>query len=261
MSLTIRQKSEIKNYLKKVIEDKLNKYKPETQSMPFHYRLLGKKRYITFSFIQSINTTFGMSIFEQLGTLIAKNFHREAKNHYQLLGNIDENIKNQIEKLHYSIRTGLREPDKQRELKVIKELSQETDDPKKDPDSIVDLYVKDKKGIEHFFDITSAKPNMKEFVELKRKLIKWSALKYSVDPDSKIITQLAIPYNPYEPEEYNRWTLKGLYDLKNKEILIGKDFWNFLGGQGTFEDLLDIFDKTGKELDKKIEAKIINLGQ
>jgi len=56
MSLSKKTKNEIANLLKTIVRDKLQKYEPETEHMPFHYRLLGKDRYAMFSFIQSVNS-------------------------------------------------------------------------------------------------------------------------------------------------------------------------------------------------------------
>jgi len=53
------------------IKYKLNSYKPETINMPFHYRLLGKDRMALFSFIHSLNTTFGTSIFEPVAEIFS----------------------------------------------------------------------------------------------------------------------------------------------------------------------------------------------
>lgn len=53
----------IKKLIIDSIKNKLKTYKPESFSMPFHYRLLGKDRMALFSFIHSLNTTFGTSIF------------------------------------------------------------------------------------------------------------------------------------------------------------------------------------------------------
>jgi len=111
------------------------------------------------------------------------------------------------------------------------------------------------KDEENYFDITSAKPNMKEFVALKLKLLRWTALRLSQDKNVKVFTRLAIPYNPYHPEPYERWTLKGLYDLENGEILVGEEFWNFVGSDNIYEELLDIFQKVGEELRDEIDEK------
>ena len=37
-----------------------------------------------------------------------------------------------------------------------------------------------------------------------------------------------------------------MMDFKN-DFLIGKNFWDFLGGENTFSALLEIFDEVGKE--------------
>jgi type II restriction enzyme len=80
-----------------------------------------------------------------------------------------------------------------------------------------------------------------------------------LNPNVDIRTLLAIPYNPYEPEPYQRWTLQGMYDLKN-EILVAAEFWDFLGGKNTYEDLLEVFEQVGIALRPEIDAKFANLG-
>lgn len=111
------------------------------------------------------------------------------------------------------------------------------------------------KNEENYFDITSAKPNMKEFVSLKQKLLRWTALRLSQNKNLKVFTRIAIPYNPYHPHPYERWTLKGLYDLAGGEILIGEDFWNFVAGKDVYESLLNVFKVVGDELRDEIDHK------
>lgn len=57
-------KQNIKNRLINALRQKFSNYAPETSYMPFHTRLLGKDRMALYSFIQSLNTNFGTSIFE-----------------------------------------------------------------------------------------------------------------------------------------------------------------------------------------------------
>ena len=70
---------------------------------------------------------------------------------------------------------------------------------------------------------------------------------------------VAIPYNPYEPEPYERWTLQGLFDLKI-EVLVGAEFRDLLGGKNTYEDLLTVFEEAGKELYSEIDTKMKQVG-
>ncbi|MBI2054078.1 MAG: TdeIII family type II restriction endonuclease [Candidatus Staskawiczbacteria bacterium] len=255
MALNSKVKSEIIKILVDTVEAKLKEYKPETKYAPFHYSLLGRDRYAMFSFIQSINTTFGMSIWEQVAVILAKGVGFEAKRQLDLLGNVDGQTEITIRKIHHELRIGSTLTNKNNETKIIKQTIKNSTD-KVDPDSRVDFFVKIK-NVENYFDITSVKPNIKEFVSLKLKLLRWTALRLSLDKKVNIFTRLAIPYNPYFPEPYERWTLRGLYDLGAGEILVGEEFWNFIAGGNIYEDLIKAFDEAGKKLRPKLNKKFL----
>jgi len=212
MALSSKTTKEISELLTSIVREKLRTYQPETVHMPFHHKLLGKDRYAMFSFIQSLNTTFGMSIWEQVAVILARNKGNYVERQYKLFGEIDTETEKFISEIHYKLRTGEITANKIDEVEQIREKIKKGQ-AKVDPDSIVDLFVKIK-NTENYFDITSAKPNMKDFVALKLKLLRWIALRLSQEKGAKVFTGLAIPYNPYYPEPYKRWTLKGLYDWK-----------------------------------------------
>jgi len=253
MALLAKTAKDIAELLTTTVREKLRTYQPETVHMPFHHRLLGKDRYAMFSFIQSMNTTFGMSIWEQVAVILANGAGNHAERQYKLLGEVDTGTEKVIREIHYKLRKGEIPASKMHEVEQIRKEIKKGQD-KVDPDSIVDLFVKIK-NTENYFDITSAKPNMKEFVALKLKLLRWTALRLSQDKNVKVFTRLAIPYNPYHPEPYERWTLKGLYDLEKEEILVGEEFWNFVASDNIYEELLDVFQKIGEELRKEIDKK------
>ncbi len=253
MSLKQQTRDKIRNLLVNIVKTKLRKYKPETKHMPFHFRLLGRDRYAMFSFIQSMNTTFGISIWEQVAVILAESAGFQAKRQYDLLGTIDPETEKLIQTIHCDLRAGARQVSKLEEIELIRK-SIRKGTPKKDPDSRVDLFVKID-NVENYFDITSAKPNMKEFAALKLKLLRWTALRLSQDKNAEVFTRLAIPYNPYHPQPYERWTLKGLYDLDRGEILVGEEFWNFVAGDDIYDELLDVFQEAGEELRGEIDRK------
>ena len=62
----------VEEVIRHAIRGKLDKYSPEPAAMPFQVRLLGKDRMALFSFIQSLNTTFGTSIYEPVAKEIAR---------------------------------------------------------------------------------------------------------------------------------------------------------------------------------------------
>jgi len=253
MSLAQKTKNGISELLITIVRGKLKTYQPETVHMPFHHRLLGKDRYAMFSFIQSMNTTFGISIWEQVAVILAKGVGNHAERQHKLLGEVDAETEKLISEVHYKLRKGEIAISKMDEVEQIRKKIKKGQY-KVDPDSIVDLYVK-VKDTENYFDITSAKPNMKEFVALKLKLLRWTALRLSQDKNVKVFTRVAIPYNPYHPEPYERWTLKGLYDLERGELLVGEEFWNFVASNNIYEELLDVFQKVGEELRDEVDKK------
>ncbi len=253
MSLSVTTKSKIAQLLSTKVRGKLSSYHPETSHMPFHHRLLGKDRYAMFSFMQSMNTTFGMSIWEQVAVVLAQGANNYAARQHKLLGEIEEGTERVITDIHNKLRRGEIAPNiiehvEQIRARIIK------GEPRVDPDSTVDLLVKVNQT-ENYFDITSAKPNMKEFVALKLKLLRWTALRLSQDKNAQVFTRLAIPYNPYHPEPYERWTLKGLFDLENDEVLVGEEFWNFVATDNIYDELLNIFQEVGEELRIAIDKK------
>ncbi len=106
MVLSSRAANEIAELLTMTVREKLRKYKPETIHMPFHHRLLGKDRYAMFSFIQSLNTTFGISIWEQIAVILAKGAGNYAERQYKLRGEIDDETEELIREIHYKLRKG-----------------------------------------------------------------------------------------------------------------------------------------------------------
>ncbi|WP_281746801.1 TdeIII family type II restriction endonuclease [Helicobacter suis] len=102
-------------------------------------------------------------------------------------------------------------------------------------------------------DLKTAKPNKGSFKEFKRTLLTWSALAMLDFKDCKINSLIAIPYNPYEPKPYAGWTIAGMLDLKH-ELKVAKEFWDFLGGEGSYELLLNAFEQAGISLRTEIDA-------
>jgi len=250
MALTSKQKKHIQNVIKICLRNKFKRYNPESTNMPFHHRLLGKDRMALYSFIHSLNTSFGTSIFEPVAVELAKTKFKKAEAQYPLDTKISQMSQNVIQQIMNKLTTG-NDPDKEAEKNKIRKVCQagkinELRTVK------VDLYVQDNNDNIFLFDLKTAKPNISNFKDFKRTLLEWVAIVLASDPKAKVNTLIAIPYNPYEPEPYQRWTLKGMLDLK-KELKVAEEFWNFLGGNGAYHDLLDCFEKAGIELRYEID--------
>lgn len=254
MPLAAVQKAEIEQLLKEQIRRKLCEYSPETNNMPFHIRLLGKDRMALFSFIQSINTTLGTSVFEQVAAIIAKPNFRQAVNQYKDLNNaISSESQAVIQQIVDDLQSARNQPDKPREIERILAVAQ-SGGLKKVKRPTIDLFLEGNDGTEYYFDLKTAKPNMENILGFKRKILEWVAFRGAINPDAKIYSGLAIPYNPYEPSPYKRWTFQGMFDLDN-ELMVADEFWTFLGGENTYEQLLIVFEKVGIDLRPEIDNK------
>ncbi|EQD75463.1 type II restriction endonuclease TdeIII, partial [mine drainage metagenome] len=142
-------------------------------------------------------------------------------------------------------------PNKPKEIDAIRKVCQKGRMVKVKPTQ-VDVFIENKNGVLYFFDIKTAKPNMGGFKEFKRTLLEWVAVSLASNPTIEINTLIAIPYNPYEPQPYNRWTMRGMLDIDN-ELKVASEFWDFLGGIGTYPELLDCFERVGIELRPEID--------
>jgi len=250
VGLTTEQIKKIERVIKESLRKKFQNYNPETKSMPFHYRLLGRDRMALFSFIHSLNTTFGTSIFEPVAETLASVNFAEAQKQYVLGTNISENAQLEIQRIINELSTG-KNPNKIEEIDRIRKVSP-TGKMNKLKTVKVDLFLKDRKGNVHLFDLKTAKPNISNFKDFKRTLLEWVAIYLADNPGASVSSYIAIPYNPYEPKPYERWTLKGMLDLEN-ELKVAEEFWDFLGGDGTYNELLDCFERVGIELRPEID--------
>jgi len=252
MSLSAAQKSEIEEVLKESLRTKFKTYSPEPASMPFHTRLLGKDRLALYSFIHSLNTNFGTTIFEPIGLILGKKNFKTADHHVNVGNKISSEAQSVIQKIIDSLTTATSTPDKKKEIEIIRNVCQKGEmiDVRL---TLVDLKVISESGKIFLFDIKTAKPNAGGFREFKRTLLEWVAAVLALDPNADVGTLIAIPYNPYEPAPYSRWTMRGMLDLGN-ELKVAEEFWDFLGGEGTYTDLLDCFENVGISLRAEIDT-------
>ena len=251
MTLTEDQIGKIETTIRDSLRKKFQSYNPETKYMPFHYRLLGRDRMALFSFIHSLNTTFGTSIYEPVAESLASSNFAVAQKQYIVGDTISDNAQSEIQQIMNELTRG-RSPDKENEISRIRNACSQSRTSKLKTVK-VDLFIESFDGVGHLFDLKTVKPNISNFKDFKRTLLEWAAIYLLKYPDAIVYSYIAIPYNPYFPKPYERWTLKGMLDLDN-ELKVAEEFWDFLGGDGAYEELLDCFERVGLELRPEIDA-------
>lgn len=251
MALSKEQIKLVEDTVKNSLRNRFNTYNPEPATMPFHTRLLGKDRLALYSFIHSLNTNFGTTIFEPVAVSLASRRFKVAKHQIKSGTQISTKAQFEIQKIIDELTAANKNPDKQKEIEIIRRVCQKGEMRTVKP-TRVDVYLESNEGEIYLFDIKTAKPNKGGFKEFKRTLLEWSATVLSENPKAKINTLIAIPYNPYEPKPYSRWTMAGMLDLEN-ELKVAEEFWDFLGGKGAYDDLLACFERVGIELRSEID--------
>ena len=225
--------------------------------MPFHDRLLGHDRMALFSFIQSVNTTFGTSIFEPIAETLARRRFARVQRQFVVGNQISERAQFEIQGIMNDLSDG-KVPNKHEEIQRIRDTCQKgimntLQTPR------VDLFLENHEGSIFLFDVKTAKPNKSNFQDFKRTLLNWCAIVLAKNPDIDVHCLIAIPYNPYEPNPYKhkRWTLAKTLDFE-QELKVADEFWDFLCGDGTYHSLLDCFKRVGIALQTEIDQYFDN---
>jgi len=204
-------------------------------------------------FIHGCETALG-NWHESIAKIIAKENFKIAKK-LQVTEKLEGKITNDAQRTFENILSDLdsvkREPNHKKESEEIYRTSQGN------TNSInriqtVDLFLERDNGEEIYFEIKGPKPNKNEMRAAKRDLLEIYAMRAKEGIKVKIF--LGMYYNPYAPEEYQRWTCIKFFD-KGNDFLIGKDFWDYLGEAGAFEDLIKIYEEVGEEIRPELEKK------
>lgn len=250
--MSSQRQTMIKEKIKDCMRAKLQSYKPEVKNMPFHHHLLGKDRIALFSFIHSLNTKFGTLFYEPVAIALARGRFKVAEAQVKPFDRISTDAQQQVQTIMDELWVAERKPNRCIEVEEIRQVCQ-TGTLKRMKQTPVDIWLENYDGALFFIDLKPVKPSWNHIEGYKRTLLEWTATELARDPEVVVNTMIGIPYNPYEPKPYERWTMKGMLDIEH-EVLIAEELWDFLGGKGTYIDLLDAFEQAGIELRREIDS-------
>src|SRR5690348_9902405 len=102
--------------------------------------------------------------------------------------------------------------------------------------TIIDLRIVSHGDVEYLFEMKSGKPNQGQCLEMKERLMKAVAIRGSENS----LAYWAVPYDPYGRGHYRHTYPLRFFDF-SREVMMGSDFWDFVGGDGTYTELTDIY--------------------
>lgn len=257
MPLSQGEREKIKRIIMDELREKIREFSEnEDMNKPFYFKLFSKRIVFTASLLQSIFTWFGGK-WEDFAEIIAREKFPRVERKYRLEGKITSKELITIDNILKELDKGVRRPDIQRSKGEILN-AYDKKDLHKEVSHIVNLFVETEDKEEYYFELKTVKPNKKEVRAAKRDFLEVLAMRHKEKDLNKVHVFLAIPFNPYFSGEYSRWTVIRFFK-PNSDLLIGKDFWDFLGGENTYEDLLKTFEEVGEELMGVIEKTIDRL--
>ncbi len=215
---------------------------PGGEFKPFHEAMLPPELLRISAFERSFSTRLG-STFEEVARLVAMQRFPVVQRGYQTVGMIDFAADAKIEEIINRLqRAGTRpRPDF---LGWVNEVLRAESEAVVRRRVVADLYLQDSEGREYFFEIKSPKPNKGQCLEVTQRLLRAHALRRA--PRPRVQAFYAMAYNPYgpTPQDYAHSIARSYLDMEH-EVLLGPAFWDFLGGPGTYQEVLSLYREVG----------------
>lgn len=229
--------------LRNCVINTIARLEAEDTHRPFHAALLSEEALFWSRFERSFSTSFGQRVIEQISKAAAiSGGAQHAQNQRETTVVLPQSrlsaIEKHVEKLR---RKGSREvadwDENVRSLSLIEAT----------PNVITLSVISDlwwsKDGIESFMSIKTVKPNIDQTAEAKRDLLK---LKLAF-PAANVYYGLY--YNPYGERrlDYAWGPPKKIFNFNtDPAVLIGREYWDVLGGHGFYDELLVIAGRVGE---------------
>ncbi len=203
-------------------------------------------------------TPFG-SVWENLAVAAANFGLGKGTKGYSIFGSVKEERLRRITEVlntleHPPKNQSRQKPDWERELKYI--MAGGGNDV--GVQIICDVYAEDtNSGKKYAFEIKAPLPNSDQTKVSKEKILKL----YSMEPRQVDGAYYALPYNPYGKRENYNWAFPARwFNMKEDEVvLIGDEFWEKIGGIGTYQAFIQAVNEVGKEYKERIYREYLGI--
>ncbi|HLF27262.1 MAG TPA: TdeIII family type II restriction endonuclease [Anaerolineae bacterium] len=123
---------------------------------------------------------------------------------------------------------------------------------------VCDVYAEDRKNNKRYtFELKAPLPNSDQTKVSKEKLLKL----YSMEPRQVEAAYYALPYNPYKRRENYAWSFPARwFNMKEDEVvLIGDEFWEKIGGLGTYQAFIAAVNEIGPKYKDRIYKEFLGI--
>lgn len=261
--MTAEIRAVIRRLMDRVLEQVLNeatslkdKHRDEN---PLHAALVPDEIFKGFHFERCFTTHFE-KVWKTLALLAANKGLGYGATQHKIIGNISEErlrrITEILNRLEHGEVSGRRvKPDWNTELSYV---LQDESTPVIPVKIICDVYAQNVvTGDAYAFELKAPLPNSDQTKVSKEKLLKL----YSMQPLQVTGAYYALPYNPYGTRANYSWSFPARwFDMRRDEvILIGDEFWEKIGGSGTYQAFINALNEVGSEYKQRICTEYLGI--
>ncbi|MFN6143535.1 MAG: TdeIII family type II restriction endonuclease [Pseudanabaena sp.] len=190
-------------------------------------------------------TPFGL-VWEKLAQVVALEAYGNCQMGHTISGTVGQvslrRIQEVLNKLEHSKGKNKVKPNWNEELQYIQEGGGN-----QIPVSVVcDIFIQNEEnGKRYAFELKAPLPNSDQTKVSKEKLFKLLAM----EPKLVDYAYFALPYNPYGKKENYKWDfpMRWFNMHKDESVLIGDEFWDLIGGEGTYSNFIQEVNSLGKD--------------
>ncbi len=249
MPFTDATRQLIRTYLTQEVERYIHENatnQPAMDTKPFHARLMPVLFGIQFS-ERSFSTRLGLW-FQRLALHVAQQYNRQAQLGYLVMGELQPAAEAQLTAIIAQMDANTRVPNRAIDTAQIIGLQYPGGANRRVRS---DLFIIRNDGSEVYFEMKTVKPNKGTFAEMKYNILKIMAMRYQQNAQAFA----AMSYNPagdgnaYHPD-FNQYLEVGT------ELKVGRPFWEFIGDNQTYDELLQIAEEVGAATRPAVNAAI-----
>lgn len=214
------------------------------RAYPFYPLFLSDDELLGFKKERSLTTKFGQGFYPQLAKIIGQDVYREVSLEHETRGQVNSAACEFLEQIVTELRHKQRVPDRAKELSDILGslgggISERV--------AVCDLFIGDFRNGPLCIELKGPRPNLDTAAGAKRNMLYFLSIMHRAG-HSNAQAFLGFYYNPWiERAEYGHWATKQIIDMDN-EVLMGAELWDYIGGTGTFDQMIPILEDVRREV-------------
>jgi len=227
-------------------------------SKPLYAALVPDEIFKGSHFERRFVTPFG-NVWERLAQVAAIEAHGNCIMGHTLSGNIGaeslRRIQEVLNKLEHNVKgTVKNKPDWKTEIDYIKKGGGDLI-----PVSVTcDIFIYNlETNTKYAFELKGPLPNSDQPKVSKEKMFKL----LSMSPQQVNFAYYALPYNPYGKKEDYKWgfPMRWFNMQEDSSVLIGDEFWELIGGAGTYNNFIKEVNLLGKDYRERIYREFLEI--